>query len=184
MYLQFYGWRHVSQNGPYDMWHWQYLRERCAGANSYKFPTYLLAFAMLLSSYTGLLASTKCGLGRCLVACSVRHKSRGRSLLSTVDLLRVFEWHSGMLRASNDGRVVVRAAWGAGSAADSAEAKSDQAWTDACLGARQTCAHSTGRESLQNPVCSFLHFSSHKFFSYFILDRKAVEPWWYLVDLA
>jgi len=29
-----------SRNGHYGVWDWQYLRERCAGASSHKFPTF------------------------------------------------------------------------------------------------------------------------------------------------
>jgi len=41
------------------MWHWQYLCESCAGANSYKLPTYLLAGAMLFVLMHGVVSEHK-----------------------------------------------------------------------------------------------------------------------------
>ena len=40
----------VRNDGPYGVWHWQYLHERRAGANSHKFPTYSSGGATLFDS--------------------------------------------------------------------------------------------------------------------------------------
>jgi len=42
-----------SHNGPYGMWHWQYLHQCLAGASGYKFLMYSLGGTMLtMLSYT------------------------------------------------------------------------------------------------------------------------------------